>query len=215
MIGEDGKQKHDYQADGLSQLPMGFLFLFWLSDFGVLRYHNDNQHKKDVYDQQVPIVEKDLSHHAKRHLVGMAQELDEIDGEVFPEEVETDDVHEIQQDDESIANDIQEVDDTLKPLIVNDARGKTIENEAGDIDAEDNGQVEPHAIEIQRRRLSDFQLVEKINVEHIEHPAADAQGHKGGEQPVEQQHVWHRKPFLEFLFSGLTAHYFVLIGLQK
>ena len=88
---------------------------------GALGHHPDNQHKQNEDDQQVPIVEEDLPDHAERHLIGPAQQLDEVNGEVLAEEVERDDVQEIQQDGDGVGHDINEVDELLQPLVVDDA----------------------------------------------------------------------------------------------
>ena len=62
---DDCKQKHDYQTDSLLQLPMRFFFLFWFFKLRVLCYYDDNQHKENENNQQIPVVEKDLPDHAK------------------------------------------------------------------------------------------------------------------------------------------------------
>ena len=80
---------------------------------GVLGYHDENQHEKDEDDQEVPIVEEDLFDDAKRDLVGVTQNLQEVDSEVLPEEIETNDVDEIQQDGQGIHDHIYDVDETL------------------------------------------------------------------------------------------------------
>jgi hypothetical protein len=51
--------------------------------------------------------------------------------------------------------------------------------------------------------------VEKLDVEQIEHPTANAERQQGSQQTVSQQHIRRRKPGLDFLFSRLTAHRFV------
>ena len=147
--------------------------------------------------------------HAKRHLVGATQQLEEVGSEVFPKEMEADDVQEIQEDGHAVGNNVDDVNEALKPFPVNDSRGKTIEKDGQQIDAEDNGQVETHPIDIECQGLSQVELVEKLDVEQIEHPAADTECQQGGQQSVDQQHVGRRKPILKLLFSRLTAHRFV------
>ena len=75
------------------------------------------------------MVEKDLPHHAKRHLVRPALQLDEVDGEVFPEETEANDVQEIQEDGCGIGDDVNDVNEGLQFLVIDDARGQAIEND--------------------------------------------------------------------------------------
>ena len=135
------------------------------------------------------MVEKDLSHHAKRHLVRPALQLDEVDGEVLAEEVERDDVKEVQQDGYGVGQDIHEVDHLLQSFVIDDARGEAIEEDVQQVDGEDDGQVEPHAVEIQHGGLPETQLVEKLDVEQIEHPTADAERQQSGQHAVSQQHV--------------------------
>ena len=96
---------------------------------GMLCYYDDNQHKEDENDQQIPIVEKDLPDHTKRHLIGMEKHLDEVDGEVFPEETEANDVQEIQEDGCGIGDDLKDVNEGLQFLVIDDARGQAIEND--------------------------------------------------------------------------------------
>ena len=92
----------------------------------MLCYYDDNQHKENENNQQIPVVEKDLPDHAKRHLIGMEKHLDEVDGEVFPEETEANDVQEIQEDGNGVGNDVNDVDEALKSLVINDSRRETI-----------------------------------------------------------------------------------------
>ena len=146
--GNNRKQEHDNQADGLPKLPMRLFFLFGGLELGVSCHDADDHYKKDKDNQQVPIVEKDLSGHAKRHLVGLAQQLDEIYGEVFPKEMETNDVQEIQEDGNGVGDEINDVDDALKSLFVDNARRKAIEQDVQQVDAENDGKVEPHPAEI-------------------------------------------------------------------
>ena len=103
--------------------------------------------------------------------------------------METDDVQEIQENGNGIGSDVNDVDEALKSFIVYDPRWETIIEDVQQVDAEDNGQVEPHPIEIKRQGLSQIQLMEKLDVEQIEHPAADAEGHQSGYQSVNQQHI--------------------------
>ena len=77
-------------------MPSRLDFLLRGVKSGVLRYYTDNQYKKDEYDEQVPIIEKHLPDDAKRHLVGVAEHFQEVDGEVLPEEMETYYIDEIQ-----------------------------------------------------------------------------------------------------------------------
>ena len=153
--------------------------------------------------------------YTKRHFVRMDQHLDEIHLKVFAEEVETDDIHEIQEDSNSIADDVNDIDNALQRLVVDEARGETIEKDVQQVDGKDNGQVKLHSVEIKRQSLSQIELVEKLDVEQIEHPTADAECQQGGQHTVGQQHVWRRKPGLEFLFSRLTTHRFVTKSVAK
>ena len=165
---------------------MWFLFLLWLLELGALGYYNDYQHEKDVDDQQIPIVEENLSDHAKRHLVGMDKQFQEMDSEVLAEEMETHDVQEVQQDGNGIGDNVDDVDESLELFFVNDARGETVIHDGQQVDAEDDRQVEAHAVEVELQGLPCVQLVEELQVEQIEHPTADADYQQGGYQPIEQ-----------------------------
>ena len=112
-------------------------------------------------------------------------------------------------------DDVNDVDKALHRLVVDDARGETIEKDVQQVDGENDGQVKLHPIEIKYGSLPQIQLVEKLYVEQIEHPTADAKRQQGGQHTVGQQHVWRRKPGLEFLFSRLTAHRFVAKSVAK
>ena len=68
----------------------------------------------------IPIVKKHLSHRAKRNLVGTAQDLEEINREVFSEEMERNDIEKIQEYGEGVEGDINDVNDILQPFVVND-----------------------------------------------------------------------------------------------
>ena len=120
--------------------------------------------------------------------------------------METNCVHEIQQNGGRIADDVNNVDKALKPLVVFDVRREAIEKDVQQVDAEDDRQVEPHPVEIQRQGLPHVELVEKLDVEQIEHPTADADCQQGSQQPIDQQHVWLAQPFVEFLFRCLATH---------
>ena len=96
------------------------------------------------------------------------------------EEVEAYDVQEIQQDSDSIADDINDVDKALQSFVVDDAWRETIENDVQQVDGENDGQVKLHPIEIKCGSLPYIQLMEKLDVEQIEHPAADAERHQSG-----------------------------------
>ena len=86
----------------------------------------------------------------ERHLFGTAEQLDEVDGEVLPEEMETDDIQEVGKDGKGVERDIYDVDETLQAFVVNKPRRETIEEDGQDVDSEDDGKVETHPIEIER-----------------------------------------------------------------
>jgi hypothetical protein len=48
--------------------------------------------------------------------------------------------------------------------------------------------------------------MEKLDVEQIEHPTADAKCQQGGQQPIQQQHVWLPQPFVESFSWSLATH---------
>ena len=123
------------------------------------------------------------------------------------EEVEPYDINEIQQDGDGVEADIQDVDHPLPAFVVDAPRGETIIEDTGQGDDHDDGQVETHPVDIQRQRLAQVELVEKLLVEQIEQPAADAEGHQGGDDPIDHLHIRPRKPFGNFLFSCFSAHY--------
>ena len=143
----------------------------------MLSYNDDYQHEENIDDQQVPIVEEDLSDHAKRHLIGMDEHLEEIRGEMFPEEMEAYNVQEIHQDGNGIGYNVNDVNERLQLFFVDDARGETVEEDVQKVDAKHDGQIEPHAVEIKQQGLPCVQLMEKLDVEQIEHPTADAERH--------------------------------------
>ena len=108
----------------------------------------------------------------------MDKDFDEINREVFPEEVEANNIEEIQENGKSVEGDINDVDDVLQPFVVDDFCGITIKKDGQDVDSEDDGKVEPHAVKIKRYRFFHVQLVEKLDVEQIKHPTADANRQK-------------------------------------
>ena len=110
----------------------------------------------------------------------MAQQFDEIYSKVPAEEVETDDVQEIQEDSNSIGDDVNDVNEVLQPLVVDDARWETIEKDIQQVDSENDRQVKLHPVEIEYGSLPHIQLVEKLDIEQIEHPAADAECQQSG-----------------------------------
>ena len=62
-----------------------------------------------------------------------------MEGEMFAEETETHDIQKIQQDGDGIGDDVDDVDEGLQLIFIDDARGKTIENDGQDVDTEDDG----------------------------------------------------------------------------
>lgn len=110
----------------------------------------------------------------------MAKDLDEINCEVFSEEVEGNDIEKIQENGKGIEGNINDVDDVLQPFVVNYFCGKTIKKNGQDVDSENDGKVESHAAKIQRNDLFQAQLMEKLDVEKIEHPTADAESQESG-----------------------------------
>ena len=119
-------------------------------DSGLLSHNPDNQYEKHKDDEQIPIVEQHLSHGDERNLVGMAEQFDEVDGEVLSEEMEADDVQEVGKDGNGIERDVNDVDKTLQSFIVNQSRRETIKEDGQEIDAKYDGKVETHPIEIER-----------------------------------------------------------------
>ena len=152
-------------------------------------HDDDDGEEEDEDDQQIPLVEEDLPDDAQRHLIGVSQHFEEIDGDVFGEEMETDDVDEIQQDGDGVEHDIEDIDNLLPDAVEDASRRETVIQDDGQIDEDDYGQVEAHPVEIEREGLADRQLVEKLQVEQVEHPSADTQCHEGGQHPVYRQHI--------------------------
>ena len=101
-----------------------------------MSHDDDDGEEEDEDDQQIPIVEENLSDHPKRHLVGMDKHFDEVGGKVLPEEMETYDVHEIQQDGNGIGDDVDDVDKGLQLLLIDNTRRETVEDDGQDVDSE-------------------------------------------------------------------------------
>ena len=78
----------------------------------------------------------------------MAQDFEEINREVLSEEMERNDIEKIQEYGEGVEGDIDDVNDILQPFVVNDFWRKTIKNDGQNVDSEDDGKVEPHAVKI-------------------------------------------------------------------
>ena len=74
-------------------------------------------------------------------------------------------------------------------FVVDAPRRETIIQDDREVDAEDDGKVETHPAEIKGQSLAWSQLMEKLLVEQIEHPSADAQRHKGDKHPIDDQHI--------------------------
>ena len=58
---------------------------------------------------------------AKRHLVGIKEQFQEMGGKVFAEEMETNDIQEVQQDGDGIGDDVDDVDEGLQLVFINDS----------------------------------------------------------------------------------------------
>ena len=110
---DKGQQGHDTQTNGLMQSPMWPLLLRWWIDPGLLCHHPDSQYEKNKDYEQIPIVEKHLLQCAIGDFVGMAEDSDEINREVLPEEVEGNDIEEIQENGKGVEGDVNDVNDTL------------------------------------------------------------------------------------------------------
>ena len=115
----------------------------------------------------------------------MDEHFDEVEGEVPPEEVEAYDVDEIQKDGRRVDEDINEIDDALDTFFIYGERRETIVDDDGQVDGDDHGQVEAHPLEIKPYGLAEAQLVEKMEVEQIEHPTANADGQQDSRQTVD------------------------------
>ena len=135
--------------------------------------------------------------------------------DVFAQEIEANDVDEIQEDGYRVDRDIDEVDEPLPPSVEDVPRWEAIVEDDGQVEAHHNGKVEPHAIEIELQGLAERQLVKKLLVEKIDHPTADAEGQKEGQEPVNKPHIRLSKPLLNLLFLGLSSHRLFLFPLQK
>ena len=145
----------------------------------------------------------------------MAELPQQVDGQMLPEKMEAYDVHEVQEDGCAVGDDKDHVDDALRHLVDDFLRGKAIIEDERQVEYHQYGQVEAHPFEIQPERLAEAELVEKLQVEQIHQPPADAERQQDGQQPVNKQHRRRGEPFFSYSFSGLIAHALFCLPWQK
>ena len=67
---------------------------------------------------------------------------------MLPEKVETNDVHEIQEDGDAVGDYIYKVDDVLRHLVDDFPRGEALIEDERQVERHDDSQVEAHPFEI-------------------------------------------------------------------
>ena len=103
------------------------------------------------------------------------------------EESEGDDIGEIEEDGQSVGDHIEGIGDPLWESLEYASRGKTIVENDRQVEDYGDGQVEAHSVEKEEQSLAERGVVEKLKVEQIEQPTAQAKCQKTGQQPVNKQ----------------------------
>ena len=76
----------------------------------------------------------------------------------------------------------------------------------GNVDVGQDDQVETQAITVKPKRFKEVEVGEEGHVEHEEHPTAETEQQKNGQQSVKQQNERLAVPKPFFLFGVVVAH---------
>ena len=122
------------------------------------------------------------------------------------DEPEIDDIDHVEQDDDGIGNDIIPVNDFAQQVVINQLERQAVVENDRKVGVGDDHEVETHAHEIKPEGLAQSQMMEKLQVEHINQPTADGKEQKNSQQSEYQLYRRNLLPSGAVLLFMIVTH---------